>query len=87
MSTDMPPPGERRACFTAFSASGLYRIVVNDEVKNLEGCGLGPIEIFSENFSGVTGECHEHVNHIIRYQGPREDNYKSVSARLSDCTK
>jgi hypothetical protein len=35
------------------------RIVVNDEFKDLEGNGLCPIEICSENFSGETGNTTE----------------------------
>jgi hypothetical protein len=56
-------------------------ILVDDKFKDLEGNGLGPIEIFSDNFSGDTGEYHENVNYIIRclsqYSsiGPPEDNY------------
>jgi hypothetical protein len=56
------------------------RIVVNEEFKHLEGKYLGPIEIFSENFSEETDEYHGNVNHIIRClnqdlrRGPPEEN-------------
>jgi hypothetical protein len=38
---------------------------VNDEFKDLEGKGLGPIEIILGIFSGETEEYHKIVNHII----------------------